>query len=58
MTSACGCGNEPLGYIQCGEFFFISRRPVRFSRRTLLDGDIYITLFYLKTVTSHLPLAR
>jgi len=57
VASACECGNEPLVCIKCGEFF-ISKRPVSFSGRTLLDGFIYITLFYLKTVANHLPLGR
>jgi len=33
----CDDGNEPTGFIKCGNFL-ASYRPVSFSRRTVLNG--------------------
>jgi hypothetical protein len=36
VYGACECGNEPLGFIKCGEFlFFTNEEPVSFLRTTL-----------------------
>jgi len=34
---SCECGNEPSGFVKCGEFL-TSCKPVSFSRRTLHHG--------------------
>jgi len=36
VAGFCECGNEHSDSIQCGEFFFIRRGTVSFSRRTML----------------------
>jgi hypothetical protein len=36
VAGSCEHGNKPSGSIKCGEFH---ERTLRFSRRTLLDGD-------------------
>ena len=37
MAGACECGNEPSGFIKCGEFLHYLG-PVSFSRRSPLHG--------------------
>jgi len=38
VAGTCECGNEPMDYLKCGEFFLSSWKPVSLSRRTLLHG--------------------
>ena len=37
MADACECGNEPSGFVKCGEFLDCCK-PVSFTRRTLHHG--------------------
>jgi len=59
VASICECGNEPLGSINVGKIV-TSRKPVGFSRRTLLCGmskEVHTVLFLFMCFSAHVKIA-
>jgi len=47
MRDCCELCNETSGFIKCGGVLLTNRGPLRFSRRTLLHGEVVLNFYLL-----------